>query len=76
MKPHPVNLGNAPVRAPTTILVNWQQPGGGVGSIRVEPGETTCAAVKAAREAGGTGIQIREVDRRTGLTVDRVRVGV
>lgn len=58
-------------RAPTTLFVNYETPDGGVGSIRVE--DDWQAAVRQAQTLG-TNVMLRQVDCRTGLTVDRVRI--
>lgn len=61
----------APIRVAAAVFVNFTQPSGAIGSIRVDGG-TTDAAVAQARVLG-TDIWIRAVDR-DGATLDRVRV--
>lgn len=61
----------AAFRVVAGIFVNFTQPDGAIGSIRVEGG-TTCAAVAQAKLLG-TDIWIRAVDG-SGSTLDRVRV--
>jgi hypothetical protein len=61
----------SPARVAAAIFVNFTDPAGAAGSIRVEAG-TTDAAVAMAKTLG-TDIWIRAVDSG-GLTLDRVRV--
>jgi hypothetical protein len=73
--PHARLGGESPSRSPARIaaavFVNFTDPAGAVGSIRVEAG-TTDAAVAMAKTLG-TDIWIRAVDAG-GATLDRVRV--
>lgn len=61
----------SPTRIAAAIFVNFTDPAGAIGSIRVESG-TTDAAVAMAKTLG-TDIWIRAVDGN-GSTLDRVRV--
>ena len=61
-----------PFPAPFSTFVNWDTPDGGLGSIRVDDGNTAPAVAQA--RASGTNIFIRRIDIATGLCIERQRV--